>query len=367
MEASALSGTGLRVRIACVGSRDQRISQNLRTYSIAPPLKGNLHYGLFPAFHRLRYLEITKRFRPKLVHYHLVMSTFFRPDYRAPAVLDVHDVFFLREEFYKRSLAPPPLFASLLDKMEFALTKGFDGVIATSPSMANFIRRYFRGQISVVPNAVDVSNLRPGNDSNRPSERFVVGSLGQTSKHLGFYEFASAVAMLAHELKELRAVWVGSVTQEAVRFVKRLGIEHVFSLPGFLPDELLGSQLATFDLGLSVRQRSTPKPELSDYYQGTKTLALMACGVPVVVTPLMEQERLVDVSGGGFASSGFGSDAISDAILRAYDSRQSLPGLGRSGRRYVETNHSAQSLTRALLGAYRNLVPSLGHEEPPDR
>jgi glycosyltransferase involved in cell wall biosynthesis len=84
---------------------------------------------------------------------------------------------------------------------------------------------------------------------------------------------------------------------------------------------------------------------------GVAAAEALAAGLPVVTTPCGGPETLVTESRGGVVLSGFSADELAGAIRDLLDDPNRLEEMRRSGREYVEREHSPDRLRELLAAA----------------
>ena len=294
-----------------------------------------------------------------VVHTHLPVAAAsvgaWRRALPSRTLFDPHDWFKLHDELYFNLPFVPGFLSGAVDRAERELARRHDGVAVTTPLLTGAAGG--GREAYVVPNAVDTQHFRPGTKAREEwfGDEPVIVFLGAVSAHQGVFELIAALKLLSKTMVANLLVIGGGLVDEAMAFASRLGVaEKVkFTGPGRVPYHDLPGLINAADVAVSPLQRS---PRYHEFAQPLKVLEYMACGRPVVVTPLREQRRLAEESGGGIVADGFGSSEIAEAILRCL--RGGGAEVGKRGRAYVVKNHSQPAVIDALMGAYRRLGAS---------
>jgi glycosyltransferase involved in cell wall biosynthesis len=95
-------------------------------------------------------------------------------------------------------------------------------------------------------------------------------------------------------------------------------------------------------------------PSLQEGF-GVVVAEALAAGVPVVVTPSGGPEELVRASGGGVVLEGFSVDELASTLETLLSDDRRLVEARRSGRAYVEREHSPEQFTATLSYAIEQL------------
>jgi glycosyltransferase involved in cell wall biosynthesis len=353
----------LRVALACVEDRSlpksSRSSYNgVPLISISHPMAFNLHHALFPLFATFRLPHIIRTLKPKIAHFHLTTSGLALTTSSYPDVIkvyDLHDMFFLKEEFLKRWENVPGQIGVLCDAIEVNLFSRFDAVFVTTPLMRKIVAQYSNIPTYVIPNGIDTEFLSIPKENEKSDSKFTVGYLGSTKRILGFYEFVKAIALLRTRIHDISGLVIGTYDEKAYDFVRRHDLRDVIHFKGHVPYRDLPRLIGTMNVALSLRQRNTSELELADFYQATKLLEFMSCGVPVVATPLMEQSRIIAEAGCGVIARGYSSEEIADAVIEIHSRQSEMPTMGLRGRAHVSEHHAWPKIIAKILEAYREL------------
>lgn len=302
-----------------------------------------------------RVMQLAREHDFQIVHAHLPIAAagvaLAKPFVRPRTLFDTHDWYKLHDELYFNFPRLPAALSGAVDGLEGALARRHDGVAVTTPLLSRAGGRK-RG-VYVVPNAVDAEHFRPSRSRFREEHfgsRPVVLFLGSVSQHQGLWELIGAMNGVAREVRDVRLLVVGGgAVGEAKAHASELGVADrvVFTGPGRIPYDQVPDLINAADVGVSPKQ---PLPRWHEYAQPLKVLEYMACGKPFVVTPLKEQRRLAEESGGGVVAGGFGAEEIAVAVARVLRGRAEASG--EAGRRYVAAHHSQRGVVDTLLGAY---------------
>ncbi len=220
------------------------------------------------------------------------------------------------------------------------------------------LRREFEGRgipsekITVIPNAVDVSNFRfgvPGDEALKRSlglsEATIIGFVGSFYAYEGLDLLLDAVPALRATHPTLRVLLVGGGPQEAAlkAQVQRLGIENVVVFTGRVPHAEVQRYYELIDV-LAYPRRPM---RLTDLVTPLKPLEAMAQGRVFVASDVGGHRELVKEGETGYLFRAGSRDALVAAVTAALDQRSRWPQMRAAGRRFVEEERNwAASVSR---------------------
>ena len=268
---------------------------------------------------------------------------------RIPRVWDsVDSIAFLFEQTRRHA---PRLRQRLIARFELGRTRRFearaplqfDQTLVTSPADAEAIRhlasRQLNGRIAIIPNGVDLDHFTPGSPAaaNLP----VVLFSGKMSYHAN----SAAALYLAHEI--MPRIWAACpdarlliVGKDPTAAIRALADDPRVTVTGTVADIRPHLQRATLAVA----------PMLYGAGIQNKVLEAMACGLPIVATPIVchslkvtpEQDILL----------GDNPDQLANQSLRLLREPTLRHSLGLAGRRYVEQHHQWPEIVRHLVRVY---------------
>lgn len=277
-----------------------------RVYQFLPALRAaGVEYEVSPAIQSEEYTAYFSRSRLKKTRFLPRILSRRRRDAKRMAEFDVT---FVQKEFSpvgSRKLAGRIVY-DIDDAVFGRMPEGTTRVLAGNEFLAN------RFQNSVVmPTVVDTEQFRPA--ERRSQTAATAGWIGSrtTMKYL-------------EPLREIRMKVVSS---------RRPGFACDFE-PWRLEREV--EQVQSFDIGLAPLADT----EWERGKCGLKTLQYMACGIPVVASPVGVQREFVERSGGGLLATTL--DQWRESIRWLADRPEERRAMGEKGRRFVEANYSLQ-------------------------
>jgi glycosyltransferase involved in cell wall biosynthesis len=246
---------------------------------------------------------------------------------QVPFVLDYDDAVF---HYYDQHRIAPVRW--LLAGKHPALMRRAEMVVCGNPYLADFARRAGAPRVEIIPTAVDLD--RYGRDAaaqpRPPGTDPRVGWIGQRST-------AGFLLSLAPVFERLRG---------GAQFVA-IGIDpHAMGLPmlGIPWDEATETEaLRSLDIGIM--------PLLDRPFErgkcGYKLIQYMACGLPVVASPVGVNRDIVDHGVNGFLASSVEEWCSAlEALIRDPALRRRM---GEAGRRKVEQSYCVQAMAPRLI------------------
>lgn len=213
-------------------------------------------------------------------------------------------------------------------------------------------------KLHVIPNFVDVDFVQPGPRDNEFARQhglngqFVVlyaGNIGLTQGFETIIETARALAAVP----DLRFVIVGDGARRAwlEQRLATLNLENITLLP-YQPRSLVPQIYASSDVCLVPLKKGSARGTFP-----SKIYTIMASGRPAIVSVDADSEAawVVQQAQCGLAVPPDDPDALAQAILQAYQERDTFRTYGKNGRRYVVQHHSRQAVARQ----YHELITTL--------
>lgn len=253
----------------------------------------------------------------------------FEPLIKRPYVFDVDDAIWLRRPFGRSAVSK--------------IAKNAAIVLAGNTYIANWFSSYAR-DVRIVPTAIDTDRFVPRTLSDtRYNGRFVVGWTGLSSnlKHLNKIEIALENFFKTHKHSELLVI-----SDQPPRF-HRLRPEWVQYIRWSPSVE--AEAVRQMDVGLM------PLPD-DDWTRGKcsfKMLQYMACGLPVVVSPVGMNAEILSMGTVGFPAK-IEPDWY-DALDHLYKNRALVHKYGAIGRLIAEQHFSLNVVSSNIARIFKEL------------
>jgi glycosyltransferase involved in cell wall biosynthesis len=250
---------------------------------------------------------------------------------------------------------PSLLLASTYERtLGRAIVRSSDRLIAVSNAVAGHaVHLGARADaVRVIANGVDVQQFRPG--AGRVNGTFRVACVGRLIFNKGpqYLVEAAPKVLQAHPEAEFVFVGDGPLRPHLEERARQLGVGHRLTFLGTRHD--VAAILQTCDI--------LARPSLLEGMPLT-VLEAMACGLPVVATPVSGTAELVHHGENGLFVRPADPASLGRAILRLIEDEPMREAQGRSARRFVERGYSWDAVAEKTLAVYRELLPP-ATEEP---
>ena len=286
-----------------------------------------------------------------------------------PDILHAHNLFFtsttaavLLRYLLKRPLVttlhlgslrqlngPSLLLASSYERtLGRAIVRSSDRLIAVSKAVAGHaVHLGARPEaVRVIANGVDLQRFRPG--AGRGNGTFRVACVGRLIFNKGpqYLVEAAPEVLQAHPEAEFVFVGDGPLRPRLEERARQLGVGHRVTFLGTRPD--VPAILQTCDM--------LTRPSLLEGMPLT-VLEAMACGLPVVATPISGTAELVRHGENGLLVRPADPASLARAILCLMEDEPLREAQGREARRLVEGGYSWDAVADKTLAVYRELLP----------
>ena len=190
-----------------------------------------------------------------------------------------------------------------------------------------------------IPWGVDEERFRPAGDLAEDAPELVLGFLSLLDSHhryKGLDVLLRAVAALRREgvPVRLRAGGAGEERDLYRQQAAALGVADAVELPGFIAEEDLGAFYRSCHVFV------LPSTDGRREGFGLVLLEAMACGRPVVTTPLVGVAADLERTGAGMLVPPGDAAALAAALRGLWTERAALPDRGRLARRLVEERYT---------------------------
>jgi glycosyltransferase involved in cell wall biosynthesis len=219
-----------------------------------------------------------------------------------------------------------------------------DLVTATTEALAQTVKNRGAGKekTSYLPNGADLELFKPVPVSRELvakyelDDRFVVMYSGLFGIKHGLETLLDAAAILReHKNIVFLLLGNGARREKLIQYVEENSLENVEIL-----DEINVREVPKFIAAADVCYAAFMPGQYTKKIISVKLFEYLACEKPVVGGFEGESARIIQESNGGIAVTPGDPEAIASAILKLYDDPEQRRQSGKSGRKYVEENHS---------------------------
>jgi len=281
-------------------------------------------------------------------------------------------VFFFHGPWHKEALAkagvfPPdgagqdnlPLRYRLRRGADRFVLRHCDRVVGLSDYMQTEARAIFsgvEGKYHKIPGGVDTLRFSPAPDRGQVRRRLglpetspLLLTVRRLSPRMGLEELVRAMVRVeqAHPEALLLVGGNGQLRGRLEQLIAELGLRRT-RLLGYIPDQDLPAYYQASDLFIM--------PSLALEGFGLSTLEALACGVPVLGTPVGGTPEILSEVLPEFVLTGTGPEALAAGILEKLPLLPD-PGLSQRVRRYAE-RFSWDRITDAVEGLFSEIIAS---------
>jgi len=200
-------------------------------------------------------------------------------------------------------------------------------------------------KVSVIPGGVDLARFQPSNDKmkirqrlNIPTEKTILFTVRNLVSRMGLDKLILAMQKVIKRAPGIYMVLGGEgpLKNNLIELAKNLGLDDHIRFVGFIAEKELANYYQMADLFI------LPTRELEGF--GLVTLEAMACGVPVLGTPVGGTQQILGKFDPSFLFEDTSPDAMAASILEKYkiisETPQKWSEISQRCRQYVENNYS---------------------------
>lgn len=231
-------------------------------------------------------------------------------------------------------------------------------VLSASRFMADRLSAAHGTPSRIVPLGVDIYKFSPADDRaaarrrlGLPADRLLLFTVRNLAPRMGLENLIQAAGEVARWRPDTLLLIGGSgyLRDKLQGLINAAGLAANVRLTGFIPDEHLEAYYQAADLFV------LPTKELEGF--GLVTLEALACGTPVLATPVAANTEVLGAFDKGLLLESETPEAIASGI-KAFLSRrpEDLERLRRESRAFVEKNYSWRKYAGEVEGAIYDVV-----------
>lgn len=211
-------------------------------------------------------------------------------------------------------------------------------VVAGNEYLAERARAAGAKQVEIVPTVVDLQRYKPRGDGDR--RRCTIGWIGSPST-------AKYLASVAEPLAQLQRRYDVGIRLVGAGNIELAGCDA--EIVEWQEDQEV-AQVASFDIGIMP----LPDTPWERGKCGYKLIQYMACGLPVVASPVGVNERIVTHNENGYLAST--PNEWENSLSHLIGDDRLRQRMGRSGRRKVEEHYCLDVAAPRLEALLRSVV-----------
>lgn len=285
-----------------------------------------------------------------------------------PWILETQGLFYYESEVERASVGLP----WLAKRIEKAAYRACDALVCVTPSLRDLIVRecgVSPSKILVVPNAVELERFESA--VREPAERFfkelTIGFVGGLIGWQALDRLIDAIADLeTHEGIRIALVVAGDGAMREA-WQKRAEMRGIATRVRFL-GHLAGHEVPRTIAGCDIGYAGAEIMRIGRmYHSPIKLYEYMAAARPVLAAAFDDARALVEGKGTGFLFEAGDTLSLEHALRTVHEARGRLPEMGRRARTLIETEHSWQARTRAMIDTLeQRLDGRVAHRQPHD-
>lgn len=317
--------------------------------------------------------SLRKKISFDLINFHQPFSSFpinlFRRGGESKKVYTHHSLSF--EEFKnrnrpkKRFFHPPYTLNTMLRKgiERFNLSKCEKIIVLSQYSKNKLIWTYSiqEKKICLIPGGVDLNHFRCSKTQEEnsvklqiPRDKFVLLTVRNLVPRMGIENLINSMQIVKGKINNVFLLIGGEgVLNDILQdLIKKLNLENSIKLCGFIKEELLPLYYQTADFFI------LPTVALEGF--GLVTVEAMACGTPVLGTPVGGTREILNQFDPGFLFKDTNPESIAELILEKYKTYKNNPEkyeiLSKKCRVFVEQNYSWRINIDCIESLFSQLV-----------
>jgi glycosyltransferase involved in cell wall biosynthesis len=251
----------------------------------------------------------------------------WEPFTRAPRILDVDDAIYLRRG----------------GRAARKLAQLADLVVCGNESLADWFGQWNRN-IAIIPTSVDTLTMRPRTDLSSGRPTVIIGWVGVSPNHRYLPIAEQAIAEVMKRFPEVRLRIISDRDPPLPKI--NPGMRDFIKWSPSIEAEAV----ANLDIGIMPLADSSWERGKCSY----KMLQYMACGLPVVVSPVGMNNLILSSADVGYAAKT--TDEWVAALTELVANEGVRRRFGAAGRAVVERQFSAAVIGRQLVDTFRTVV-----------
>ncbi len=301
--------------------------------------------------------QISKKISIDLINFHQPFSAFainlLRDTQKIKKIYTCHSLSFeeYKTRILRRSFLKAPIFClnifwrKFIEK--FSLSKCEKLVVLSQFTKDKLINIHSipNEKVTIIPGGVDLDRFRPALNKMKtrkrldiPEDKFVLLTVRNLVSRMGLENLVKAMALIQDRINNIYLVIGGEgiLRKKLQELIEELNLENFVKLHGFVSEESLPLYYQMADLFI------LPTIALEGF--GLINVEAMACGTPVLGTPVGGTKEILNKFNPAFLFKDTSPESISDLILKKYNHYKEKPEeynkISRQCRMFAEKNYS---------------------------
>ena len=242
--------------------------------------------------------------------------------------------------FHRYDAHPSPIMRALLGKKIDRWMHKADWVIAGNDYLAQHALAARAQHVEILPSVVDANRYAPKSLEKAKRHTIRIGWIGSPKTVHYLLKIKPAIQAIVDQGHNF--VIIGAEIPPALQFA---GVE---TLPWSLGNEV------QFIRELDIGVMPLPDQAFERGKCGYKLIQYMACGIPVVASPVGVNQKIVQSGKNGFFAGNIAE--WQEALNKLAQSSSLRQKLGRNGRKLVESEYSLQTAAPKLIDYFNQLI-----------
>ena len=266
--------------------------------------------------------------------------------------------FLIREEFHGR--------LGIVSRAKAAVRRYIERLVVSRARLVLVFSQFMQGELEAahapvsagliqLNGAVDIDRFHPDISVERsrdfldwPEDATILLTVRNLEPRMGIENLLSAVASLGREELLLYVVGRGSMREELENRARNLGISARIRFLGYVPDNELPIMYRAADLFV------LPTRALEGF--GLVTVEALACGCPVVGTPIGATPEILTELDPSWLTAGAEPEDLVEALESFLNLRSQWPSFRSRCAEYARTNYSWEQVVDRVEGESKALV-----------
>ena len=280
-----------------------------------------------------------------------------------PKIYTCHSLSF--EEFISRKIKCNGSINKIFTFLQILIRKKIEKNALNNSNMITVLSKFTKNKlaniysvpvekITVIPGGVDIKKFNIIKSKklirkqlNIPNNKTILFTVRNLVQRMGLENLIVAFKKLEEQISDVELVigGKGPLERRLASTTKKLGVENKVHFLGFISEDQLPQYYQMADIFV------LPTTELEGF--GLVTLEAMACGLPVIGTPVGGTKEIIERFDSSFLFKGTDSDSIAKLIFEKYHFKKQNPKkwyeISDRCRRFVEQNYTWEKNLDSLV------------------